>query len=1064
MTSGRFLVHHDSTSRLGDGTAVLQCVVFVAAGLVAAAVCQFVPCRDPVEVVGLPLVTGYSERAEQMGFYAFFVAAIVGAILLRPLITRLTHPAWSAFGTLSLLGLVAWCRDVNLLPLVLLGGCGSYFSGAIAAQLICRPISSWLVWFGGLIAWLFGSPELRGLIGSSQLSMANVAGLFASFVVLAASRRGIRQMAYLRSGFLAVTLLVVVSGSWLAPFDELQLALCGAVCLILGAKVRKEVHPILMESMQASAWLEFVGFMALLVTMIFWLPGRWQEAVPRMLAGAGAALSCVALLKESCFKVMCEVFAARVARSGDRPQQLSQVSDLGRVNFQLPFSFRVDPLLLAVMAVALPLVLVRPWFGVLMVGMVAWLWTLRQSQRPHARHLWLVLLMSLAFLPTSLRAGIVLDEYHDGYTLSCLWEFENGRALYSELFPLRSFEFYAGLLGRIVLPTTVEGYLFSLALLKFLPVAGVTLLSLVWTRSPHWSFAAGLLCATLSRLDPRQGMQVLLVAVQLGLLISPRVRLGWTALSCGVAACVGFDAFVTLVAATSVTAFLVPSLRERCGLSISLAELSQRLRMAVTHLAAATLPFTVVIGLWQGAESALSYWQLLFDYSRHFNVAIGIPVSWTSPEQRFDIISNLLLLSLLATTTVFRWTSLSPRRQRAWCFLTVAYFFALHRGLGRSDEFHLGDSVYLTFALGAVGVFEVVRAAGRQRLASAWWKWRSLALLVGVLAAWSTKHATRGPFDLVRYCSSLSSEEKFPLPRDEFIAQMVGPNETFWAIEQSLAHVANQRHGPTRHPLAHCIGSPSEQRRAVADMLRNPPRLVLWPASIVAREQWSLQLPVGWEPQQRFTAGLPTADVMIGVDSVPSPLRYFIISQHVLNHYRPAERPGYLVPAEPGFRGFTVIPADLNGPLRCGRLPLTWGERRLPSLGQRIEHSVELPSGWQYRGSIDPREINYLSITVSAHAMNSRESSAAGLTIRFASSDVRDSPSEATLFLKADGNMHSYLVPIGCSPAWTWRTVIGSLELIASPGYVLKTPRVTTLRINDYEERPAGISANQELP
>lgn len=189
---------------------------------------------------------------------------------------------------------------------------------------------------------------------------------------------------------------------------------------------------------------------------------------------------------------------------------------------------------------------------------------------------------------------------------------------------------------------------------------------------------------------------------------------------------------------------------------------------------------------------------------------------------------------------------------------------------------------------------------------------------------------------------------------------------------------------------------------------------------------------------------------MIGVDGIPSPLRYFIISQHVLNHYRPAERPGYLVPAEPGFRGFAVIPADLNGPLRCGRLPLTWGERRLPSLGQRIEHSVELPSGWQYRGSIDPREINYLSITVSAHVSGSHESSAAVLTIRFASPDVRDSPSEATLILEADGNVHSYLVPIGCSPAWTWRTVIGSLELIASPGYVLNSPRVTALRINDY--------------
>ncbi len=1146
-------MHPESTPRHGDGIAILQLLVFVGAGLVAAAVWQFVPWRDPVEVVGLPLVTGYAERAEQMGFYAFFVAAVVGAFLLRPLIARLNHPVWSvfsSFGALSLLGLVAWCRDVNLLPLVLLGGCGSYFGGVVGVLMIRRPIGSWLLWCGGLIVWFSGSPELRGLLSSNPRLLAAVAGLFASVVVLAASRRGDCRMEWLRGGFLAVTLLFIVGGSWLAPFEELKLGLCGAVCWILGAKLRRVQcsvshdavcspspcgseessfsanHPghkglgyripevrfcctqvrragrnFLMEATQTPAWLEFVGFMTLLVTVLFWLPGRWQEAVPRMLAGAGAAMSCVALLRESRLGAMRAAVATCVAH------------------------FRVDPLLVALMVGTLPLVLVRPWFGVLMVGTVAWLWNLRPSQRPFARHLWLVLLMSLAFLPTSLRAGLVLDEYHDGYALSCLWEFENGHALYSEMFPLRSFEFYAGLLGRTVLPATVEGYLFSLGLLKFMPVAGVTLLSLVWTRSPQWSFATGLLCATLSRLDPRQGMQVFLVAGQLGILVSPRVRLTWTALPCGIAACVGFDAFVTLVAASTITVFLVPNLRKRVGsqsrqtlgrrpgepqsLARFATELPRRLRTAGVCLAVAVLPFTVVMGVWQGTESALSFWQLLFDYSRHYIAAIGIPVSWTSPAQRFVIVSNLLLLSLFAATTVFQWTSLSPGRQRAWCFLTVAYFFALHRGLGHSDEFHLGDSVYLTFALGAVGVFEIIRAASRRiqpvaelvrvrtvgdpngiltnsatgagtddirspccrGITSAWWKWRNVALLVGVLAAWSTRHASRGPFDLVRYCSSLSSEETFPLPRDEFIAQTVGPNETIWAIERSLAHVANQRHGPTRYPLAHCIVSPSEQRRVVADMRRNPPRLVLWPAAVAAREQWSMQLPAGWERQQRFTPGLPTADVMIGLDSVPSPLRHFIISQHVLRHYRPAEQPGYLVPAEPDFPGFTVIPADLNGPLRCGRLPLRWGESRLSFLSHRIEHSAALTtwtstvapeshatlpeesSAWRLSGSIDPREINYLSIAVTVRVTDSRDSSAAVLTIRFASRDGRDLPSEATLFLEADAEPHTYLVPIGCSPAWTWRSEIGRLVLMANPGIVLKTPQVTALRINDLDER-----------
>ena len=208
---------------------------------------------------------------------------------------------------------------------------------------------------------------------------------------------------------------------------------------------------------------------------------------------------------------------------------------------------------------------------------------------------------------------------------------------------------------------------------------------------------------------------------------------------------------------------------------------------------------------------------------------------------------------------------------------------------------------------------------------------------------------------------------------------------------------------------------------------------------------------------------------MIGVDGIASPLRYFIVSQHLLRHYRPAEQPGYLVPAEPDFRGFGVIPADLNGPLRCGRLPLRWGESRLPLLGPHIEHSAALPNwtptlapqsdvtlmkkavGWRRTGSIDPNEINYLSVSLATRAVDVRAARDAVLTIRFISANVGDLESEATLVLIADGQAHPYLVPIGCSPAWTWRSEISTLELRSSPGCVLDAPQVSALRINDLD-------------
>ena len=217
---------------------------------------------------------------------------------------------------------------------------------------------------------------------------------------------------------------------------------------------------------------------------------------------------------------------------------------------------------------------------------------------------------------------------------------------------------------------------------------------------------------------------------------------------------------------------------------------------------------------------------------------------------------------------------------------------------------------------------------------------------------------------------------------------------------------------------------------------------------------------------------------MIGVDSIASPLRYFIVSQYVLRHYRPTEQPGYLEPAEPDFRGLPVIPEDLNGPLRCGRLPLRWGESRLPLLGLRSEQSTALTNwtptvatqsavtltngatGWRHRGAIDSRAINYLLVSLAARVADRgigfqpvmvRAAQDALLTIRFASANIGDPVSEATLVLIADGQPHAYLVPIGCSPAWTWRFEISTLELLASPGCVVDHPQVTAWSINEFD-------------
>src|SRR5712691_9823416 len=179
--------------------AILQLVVLLSAGLVGAAVSQLSWWRDPVDVVGLPLVTGYSERAEQMGFYAFMVAAVASALLFSPLIRRLERLAWSVVGAFVVLGLLcveSWSRDFNLWPLVIVGGCGSYLAGAASPRLSGRMTTTGLLWSAGMLTWCAGYPELIRIIGSSSRSVSACAWLFAAVVFFAATR-GERRSAWL---------------------------------------------------------------------------------------------------------------------------------------------------------------------------------------------------------------------------------------------------------------------------------------------------------------------------------------------------------------------------------------------------------------------------------------------------------------------------------------------------------------------------------------------------------------------------------------------------------------------------------------------------------------------------------------------------------------------------------------------------------------------------------------------------------------------------------------------------------------------------------------------------
>src|SRR5262249_44792566 len=133
---------------------------------------------------------------------------------------------------------------------------------------------------------------------------------------------------------------------------------------------------------------------------------------------------------------------------------------------------RLDAPWLAPGAVAL-VCLPRPWFGVLVCGATWFVARRRPAPRARARSAWAIAGVSLlAHLPGP-PATPTLDAFHDGQILSAVWEFEQGRTLFAEVFPLRNYEFFYTWLTRRLLEPSIANYFMTQRATEFLPVAAI---------------------------------------------------------------------------------------------------------------------------------------------------------------------------------------------------------------------------------------------------------------------------------------------------------------------------------------------------------------------------------------------------------------------------------------------------------------------------------------------------------------------------------------------------------------------------------------------------------------
>jgi hypothetical protein len=369
---------------------------------------------------------------------------------------------------------------------------------------------------------------------------------------------------------------------------------------------------------------------------------------------------------------------------------------------------------------------------------------------------------------------------------------------------------------------------------------------------------------------------------------------------------------------------------------------------------------------------------------------------------------------------------MTAMRRRQWSFLVLATFFYAFRGLGRSDDGHIQAAQPLISVLGWIGWWEIARTIRRERLLPNFVSGRAIALLLTVLLAWRYQAVPSDPRALWSELQQAPTDEDLGLIPDPAILRHVPENEYLWPIERGILNYSNRRHNPIRHAIAYCVGSPNEQRQAVADLERHPTPVIAW--------AWS------------------------GVDDVDPLVRQYILAEYVLRNYRPSadcSRSGerLLFRQEANWPGLRELPEI--GACAYGHLPRVWGTRLWPIWAERIVSEQPLGdwqcrdaetggSAWETRVALDPRSWNYLRIEWTCRHDDAHSKSHQA-TLEFSPGDLYDEASKIDFEVVTDGRPHTYLVPISCHPAWSWRPQIARLRLRSE--WSLDQPLVTVYEL-----------------
>ena len=982
----------------------------------------FEPFADPVEVVGLPLLDGYAERNEQYAWYLFVATLLLGGLVFRRFAQVLDEAVAARVGavaTLTLASLPAWIRDPVALPQVSLAALLVYVAAAALARRRWLATRVNPIPLLGLAAVLFGFPYLIEFIahdgkiaGRSAFGLAVAGWLVAKLPKIAGQPPG----DWLWTGTaIFVVLSICVSGP-----TAMALAAVGAGCFGLGAAGGR---PSARHApLQDRNWLVCI---LLTAAPLYFLDTWWEPPpegpAPSVLGGAGAMAIAIAALRPSLGGLRNS--SVRRFRIPKAPASLIVVCLLA-TGIGRPWAEAGSG---------------KPWLAIVAAGMLIAVATFEPIRTRHWRYAFLLATALLvAFLPGK-PPRYALDPFHDGQILSAVWEFESGRQLYSEVFPLRGYGFFLTWLSRQVAPNTMWNYLFAFEAPRFLPLAGAALATFAWTRHLAWGLATALVVAVCLDMEPRSGIHLLLAAAAIvALRQRPLARCLWLSAIGSLTGFLGYDVMVPFTAGAAM-AVTVAARRGRVHRSDWARAAAAGSAQALFVALAIAGSFSLVVALWQGLASVTAYWSLLIDYSRHYSAFYGMPIDWFERANREVLAGPLVVVAVWASGGVAVWKSMTAWRRRAWIFLLVQFVFIGHRALGRSDLPHLKALTYPSILLGSIALFE-----GLRRLRALGWRGVGtrrgvVAVLVAAWAVWATPHGEVTPSALLKSLREPGNGagKNWPAPSTLFLGK-VAEGQCLWDLTDGLVNFVNKRHNPTRHAITYCIGSPGEQRVAVAALEACPPPVIVW----------------------RHDSGS---------NEIPNSLFYYIIGQYVFAHYAPSDEGIFLEPAPANWQGRVDLPAPFKGELRLKRLPLRWGRDRVPRLGPRLKETISLEphaitidsvhgptalestsaAAWEVATPIASRRFNYLFLEVSCvSASGGAEPADARLLFAPAGRELEEE-SQLTFTAIPDGERRSYLIPIGCSPGWSWRPAVDRIRLLAPEDCAFVAPRIECWRVDD---------------